>query len=97
MKISRTDKIFLTGEQVKDINECLDFLSGYIGGISLIGKGCFLAHGNAEEGYMGIDEIGMTLQGLSDEADNKLCSVNNIIRNEVYEQVEKQKEEVPHE
>jgi len=84
MKISKTDKIFLTGEQVKEIDECLDFLSGYIGGISLIGKGCFLAHGNIKDGYMGMDEIGMALQGLSDEAGNKWSSIQGIITDEVF-------------
>ncbi len=96
-QINKTDKIFLTGEQVNEINECLNFLNGYIGGILLIGKGCFLAHGNIADGYMGMDEIGMALQGLSDEAGNKWSSIQDIITDEVYEQIEKQRKETIHE
>lgn len=59
----------------------------------LIGKGCFLTGSGDRERHMSIDEIGMSLWGLSDEASDKWSSIQGIIQDEVYEQIKKQKEE----
>ncbi len=97
VEIKETDRLYLTGEQIEEINQCLNYLNGYIEGILLIGKGCFLTGNDSKKQHMGVDEIGMALWGLSEEASNKWCSMRDIITDEVHEQIKKQKEEVSHE
>ena len=86
------DKITLTGEQIEEINECLDYLNGYISALSIIGHSCFDSNIDVD-----ITETGMALMGLSKEAERKWSSLQDIITNEVHEQIGKQKKETIHE